>query len=411
VKIDPSQHQETTNQSGGATLGLAVWARIVSELAELQDAASRESPGSVVNPICGKPYVVDTCCAAAVFAGEYQRTGDERWRTRAADAVAAARRGGLFRGVHEPNWDLFGWHDVAESLTATGIAVDAYCDSLNRLGLVPNDDQVEDLLALLLRCRTAGGGFAHNTQTPGQRTPEVQNATASALNLLGRLGRGKRTENHPVCAGRGATLSRLGRGQTASGFWPYHYPRSTLRKTLDMPLKVLLMPTRYPVYLGYGDVGDVAHHLMALYFATGYFSSSGTTAATTMLASGWGWIRKRLVHAEDHGLAIDWTVDPAPQSPRYSNSRDTNAYFLILGAIPGLTSLGIVDKTESGAVAEALLAHVGSALISNPGRMPCIVPCEGPVEVVRNVLPMFEQSVAWKGRLMVEVILAVDQHA
>jgi hypothetical protein len=393
------------------TPGLAVWGRIVSELADLQDAASTESPGSVVNPICGGPYIVDTCCAAVVFAAEYQRTGDKRWQARANDAVTAARSGVLFQGIHEPAWDVLGWHDVPESLAATGIAIDAYCDALNRLGRVLNEDQVEDLLALLLRCRTDEGGFTHNAPTPGREAPEVQNATASALNLLGRLGRGKTTEGHPVYAGLDATLLRLGRGQSASGFWPYFHPRSRLRKALNMPLKILLMPRRYSLYLHSGDVGDVTHHLMTLYFATGYLSSSGTTVGRSMLASGWDWIRRHLVYGEDHSLAIDWALDPAPTSPQYSNSRDTNAYFLILGAIPGLASLGIVDQTESKVLEEALLAHVSLTLTSEPGRMPCVMPYEGPPEVVRNVLPMFEQSVAWKGRLAAGVILAREKDA
>jgi hypothetical protein len=49
--------------------------------------------------------------------------------------------------------------------------------------------------------------------------------------------------------------------------------------------------------------------------------------------------------------------------------------------------------------------------MSEPGRTPCVTPHEGPPEIVRNILPMFEQSVAWKGCLMAEVILAQDKNA
>lgn len=412
MKSDPSEHLARPNDSGvGVTRGLVMWYRIVTELAGLQDAAPPELLGFVVNPILGGPYIVDTCCAAAVFAAEYQRTGDKRWERRANDAVTAARSGVLFGGIHEPAWDVSGWHDVPESLTATGIAVDAYWDALDRLGLALNEDQVGDLVAFVLRCRTESGGFAHNVLSPGQWAPDVQNATASALNMLGRLSRGKTREGGPGWAGLEETLRRLGRGQSASGFWPYRYPRSRLRKALDMPLKGLLMPQRYAFYLGSGDVGDITHHAMTLYFAAGHVSSSATAAGRRMLASGWTWIKNRLVHGKHDSLAIDWAIDPMPTSPQYSNVRDTNAYFLILGAIPRLTLLGILDRTESGAIADAILAHVGSTLISELGHAPCVRPCEGSPEVVRNVLPMFEQSVAWKGRLAADAILGLGKDA
>ncbi len=387
------------------TSSLAVWDRILTELAGLQDAAPPESPGSVVNPIVGVPYIVDTCCAAAVFAAEYQRTGDRRWQRRANDAVTAAGIG-LFQGIHEPAWDVMGWHDVPKSLTATGIAIDAHCAALDRLGLAHDADRVGDLAAFVSRCRREDGGFAHNALTPGQRAPEVQNATASALNMLGRVRRGGTTEGRYNRTELDAILRRLGRGQSASGFWPYFSPRSTLRKALDMPLRIALMPHRYRLYRDAGDFGDFTHHAMTLYFAAGYVSSSTTAAGTRMLASGWTWIRDRLVYGEDHSLAVDWATDPPLESPHYSNARDTNAYFLILGTMPRLTALGILGQAEYSGLAEGLLAHIDSTLIAEPGRTPCIAPCEGPPEVVRNVLPMFEQSVAWKGRLAAEVILA-----
>jgi len=232
---------------------------------------------------------------------------------------------------------------------------------------------------------------------------EVQNATASALNLLSRLTTGNPTGGHPVCAGLDATLRRLGRGQSASGFWPYHYPGSRFREALNaLPFSHLLRPRRL---FSYATHGDVTHHLMTLYFATGYFVASGAGAATGMLAAGWGWIRKRLVDGGDRSVCIDWAADPAPRSPCFSNARDTNAYFLILGALPRLAALGIVGRDEVGAIAEGLLAHIAAQLMAEPACKPCITPCEGPPKIVRNILPMFEQSVAWKGRLMADVIL------
>ena len=72
--------------------------------------------------------------------------------------------------------------------------------------------------------------------------------------------------------------------------------------------------------------------------------------------------------------------------------------------MPRLVSLGIVDQDESLTTTKALLAHVDANLMAAPGSTPCIAVSQGPLEVGRNILPMFEQSVAWKGRLMIDVI-------
>jgi hypothetical protein len=379
-----------------------VWSRIVSELAQLQDAAPADSPGTVVNPVCGAPYVLDACCAAAVFAAEHRRTEDERWRQRAVAAVRAAQSHGIFRGIDEPAWDALGWHKVTGSLPATGIAIDAYCDALKRLELPVEEDQVDRLLAFLSRCRTEKGGFVHNALRPGEQKQEVQNATATALNLLGRFRREKNVDGHSLYAGLETTVSRLSRGQSGSGFWPYHYPGARWKQAVDRPvLNTVLRPRRFFFYRG---CGDITHHLMTLYFAAQYFSSTTARADAGMLTPGWRWIEKRLVRGADDSVSIDWSEDPAPTSPQFSNARDANAYFLILGVLPLLAALRTMDRDESDAISQGLMAHIDSRLISR-GQTPCVIPYEGPIETVRNILPMFEQSVAWKGRLMANIFL------
>ncbi len=383
--------------------GQAIWGRIVSELARLQDAAPAESPGAVVNPVCGAVYVVDTSCAAAVFATEYQRTKDVRWKDRALAAVRAVEAYGIFRPIDEPEWGETGWHNVSGSLPATGIAVDAYFTALDRLELPRETDPVDTLLAFLSRCRTSDGGFAHNTLSDAQRRPDVQNATANALNLLGRLRSRAGSDDHTLFTGLDATVSRLRRGQTSSGFWPYRYPGARWKEAVDRRgLRTLLRPRRFFVY---GAGGDLTHHLMTFFFAAQYCASAAVPTDPRMLEAGWRWIVQRLVRVADGSVSIDWSSDQSPTSPRFSNARDTNAYFLILGMLPALAVVGVIAPDESAAVAHGLMAHVDSRLMSSsPGHSTCVVPYEGPVEIVSNILPMFEQSVAWKGSLMANAI-------
>ena len=388
-----------------STPGLTLWGRIVTELADMQDSAPPQSRGFVVNPICGTPYLVDTCCAAAVFAAEYQRTDDRRWRARADDALRAARSGAVFRGISEPEWDsVNGWRDRPDSLPPTAIAVDAYLDAAARLELATDEDELWELLEFLRRCRTTKGGFAHNVCITGDEL-EVQNAAASVLYLLAQVPHGSRGEGHPLSAQVDSIAARLRRGQAASGFWRYYYPgrKVALREAVRRAALTVLRRSSTEPDAVWG--GAVMHHLMTLYFAAKYSSFSSGDRRRVMVASAWGWIRNRLVPSPDRGLAIDWSVELTPHSPEPSNGRDTNAYFLILGALPHLVSMGVVGKHESSEVGEALLAHVASNLTSEPGRTPCVTPHEGPPEIVANFLPMFEQSAAWKGALLAETVM------
>ena len=123
--------------------------------------------------------------------------------------MAAAVSGALFQGIAEPTWDVFGWHDVPESLPATAIAVDAYQAALARLHLSLDREAVSDLLRFLSTCRTERGGFAHNPPGAEHAAAYVQNATASALDLTARF----RSTDDPVDTALVATMLRLKRGQ------------------------------------------------------------------------------------------------------------------------------------------------------------------------------------------------------
>lgn len=395
--------------SNAAVPALQVWNRIVAELAELQDQASPGEPGAVVNSICRMPYVVDTCSAARVFATEYRRTDDLRWRQRAESALAAARARGPLAGIAEPAWNVLGWHDVPECLSVTGMALDACWGAMDLLGSTAERFDAAPVLDFLLRCRGRHGGFAHNALAEGSTAPEVQNTTATALNILAHLAGDPNAAGHPLYRGLAAARARLREGQCSDGFWPYHHPGGRLRESLDRPpFNRILRPRRF---FAYRRRGDVMHHLMTLHFAAGYFATSQCRTDIGMLESAWNWIRKHLVRDTSGGLAFDWAPDVPPEWPVYSNSLDTNAYFLLIGTIPQLVTLDIATRNEAGSIADGVLAHVAAHLLPAHARPPCITPYEGPRELVRNILPMFEQSVAWKGCLLARYVLARDQGA
>ena len=119
---------------------------------------------------------------------------------------------------------------------------------------------------------------------------------------------------------------------------------------------------------------------------------------------GWNWIYKHLIKKHDEKIQIDWDWEPASYTPRSSNFRDTNSYFVILSMLPYLTHSHVVGE-EAFQIAEGLLAHIKDQLLRAEGFFPCIVPHEGPKEILRNIFPCVEESVAWKGALLSDLVL------
>ena len=91
-----------------------------------------------------------------------------------------------------------------------------------------------------------------------------------------------------------------------------------------------------------------------------------------------------------------------PRSTRTPEILD--AYFLILGTLPLLSALGLISVGDVSSIQGGLSAHVEAKLMSRNGRAPCVAPTEGPPDIVRNILPMVEQSAAWKCRLLADVV-------
>lgn len=145
------------------------------------------------------------------------------------------------------------------------------------------------------------------------------------------------------------------------------------------------------------------HQAMTLYFLAKYFSLAQNHKEALIVSRGWRWIKEHFINGEK-GLAIDWSWEPVPALPEYCNFRDTNSYFWILGLLPSLESLGVINKDESTTVADGIINYINNNLLEKDGKVPCVIPHEGPPEVLRNILPMFEQGVAWKGSFLADVI-------
>lgn len=378
---------------------LKIWDAIVSELAFLQDLAPQNQNGQVVNSITNEVYILDTACAAKVFAVEYQRTGNEDFHRRAISALDSISSQKLTSGLPEPIWDSLGWHEVFGSLAATGMALDAIFDAERILGYKKiKDDDFNLLLSFLNQCYYGKGRFAHNRIENDIIPSDVQNTTSIALYLLEFLYQNHLKIEHNLFTQREQSVRHLRCGQNPQGYWSYTYPKY---KWVGIIFRV------YPPYYRRWkelDYRDFLHQIMTLYFVTRYYEISPQKKYIETVYQGWDWVKKHIIFNGDE-MIIDWSYESVPTSPRYCNLRDTNTYFWIMALLPHLIKMNVITKSESDEFVSGITNHIDRNLMRGIGEKPCIVSNEGPTEILRNILPMFDQGVAWKGAFLSELIL------
>jgi len=379
---------------------LSIWTRIVSELALNQDQAPEETAGQVVNSICKMPYILDTACAAKVFAVEYQRTGSEDFHKRAISALDSISTLQVTSGLPEPIGESLGWHEVPGSLAATGMALDFIFDAERILGYTKfKDRDFGSFLSFLSKCYNGKGRFAHNCIVEGRVPSDVQNTTSVALYLLEHLYQDHHETGNFLFTQRELSIRHLYYGQTHDGYWPYTYPKYEWVRTIIQHLYPSL-GKRWRQHFAYRDI---LHHVMTLYFITRYFETSLQKKYIKTVTLGWDWVKNHMIINGDE-MVIDWSYESVPTSPCYCNLRDTNTYFWIMALLPHLKKMSVITKSESDEFIYGITNHIERGLMSGVEEKPCIVPHEGPTEILRNILPMFDQGVAWKGAYLAEII-------
>ncbi|MDH7500153.1 MAG: hypothetical protein QHH30_07185 [candidate division NC10 bacterium] len=391
-----------------------IWTRIRDELAYLQDLASEEHPGEVINPIYGAVFSRDTAFAAQVFATEFRRTQEERWKERASAALGALNRIDIYRGVDEPVWNRYGWHLKRGSLATTGMLLDAVWEAQRLLDMerkTPGDWLA--LSSYLASCRVAPGLFAHDAVQPRTSPPAVHNTTAIALYLVEYMALKMDDSSRSVFRERQQAYVALQRGQRPDGFWPYIFPGAAQQIYFRLPSTARLFLRELP-FLGRmlhrdGDrsifFGDIVHHCLVVYYLAKSLSLSGKIGPLReTLKRGWKWITAQMRETPEEGFRLDFASEPVPKGPRYCNFRETTSYFLILASLPLLSSLGVINQDDR-AIAEEILIHIQNHLLEKEGTIPAIKPYEGPVEVLRYILPRVGESVAWKGGCLSSLVL------
>jgi hypothetical protein len=392
---------------------LHIWSLIRDELASLQDQAPDEFRGQVANPISGSVYVRDTAFAAQIFATEYRRTQDRRWLDRAKAALCALDQMDTYGGLDEPIWNRYGWHFSKGSLATSGMLLDAVWEARNLVDMErPTRDQWQRLCRYLESCRVGPGLFAHNTVKAGNKPAAVQNTTAIALYLLECMSSKIPNSDMPILQERDLVYSTLKRGQRLDGFWPYAYPGITQRIYLYSPSPLRALARSLPVlnkhFCPGGDrsitFGDTVHHCLTLYYLCKSMLLRGSGGCgISVPRNAWKWIQGHLLQTEEAGLSLNFAAEPVPHAPRYCNFRETTSYFLILATLPLLARMGVVGD-ERREISLRILTHIRGNLLEQEGACPVIKPYEGPIEILRCILPRVGESGAWKGGCLSAVV-------
>jgi hypothetical protein len=393
---------------------LRIWSSITDELALHQDRAPGDFRGQVVNPISGMIYARDTAFSAKVFATEYRRTGEEKWLLRSKGALDSLSKVDVYSGIDYPIWTRYGWDYEKGSLAPTGMSLDAIWDTKSLLGLKDEGkEQWNRLFRYLEGCLVGPGLFAHALMQPRTDPPAIQNTTAIALYLLEYAASKVGDANDLVLKERDLALLSLSRGQRIDGFWPYIYPGPMQQFFFRFPairpfIRRLPIVRRYFYKAGDRSVffGDVVHHCLVFYYLVkSILLREPNFPYVAVVNRGWEWIYKHLVETSYGGLRVDFDWEPKPLVPRYCNFRETSTYFLILATLLLLARMGVIGD-EFRSIASGLLIHIENSLLENEGTFPGIKPYEGPVAVLRNILPRVGESVAWKGSCLCQLVLA-----
>lgn len=391
---------------------LRIWSRIVDELTFHQKLAPDEFRGQVINPISGSIYSRDTAFAAQVFATEHRRTGEKKWLSRTLSALNSLGKMNIHSGLDEPIWNRYGWHFNKGSLATTGMLLDAVWEAMNLLDLRHEEEQWQRLFRYLESCLVGPGLFAHDSVKLGINSPAVQNTTAIALYLLTYAASKIDDVNDPISKERDLTLLSLCKGQRTDGFWPYIYPGAMQQYVFRFPftrqfVRYLPIIRKYFYRVGSQSVffGDAVHHCMVFYYLVKSISlHEPKYPYVSVVNRGWKWICNRLLETPNSGLRFDFDWEPKPTVPCYCNFRETSTYFLILATLPLLVRIGVI-RNDCHSTSSGLLTHIENNLLERKGTFPSIRPYEGPVEVLRNILPRVGESVAWKGSCLCQLVL------
>lgn len=379
-----------------------VWQLIVSDV-----RASQLGDGSTRNPVVKTTYPREAAFSASILAANYRTSSASHDLELANRNISFLNQKITESGVifDEPIWTPRGENIRRGSLPATVYlfeALDAACIRLDK-ELFKNKHNI-DLLKYLENCEIRQNIFAHDEIRDKNENlaHPVINTSLMAIWLRQQL--------TPANDNIEKIDNQLKKHQRNSGLWPYLYSRFLFERILD---RFVLFPKKSKFILILRKLlkdrsfffSDFHHHAVCLQY---YLKCSNTMSPKREknIMKAWHFIESKFLYNTNQ-ISLDFSWEPQPNFPRYSNFKDTTTYFIVMEILYLFHKRNIFSKDYVLEISEGFCAHILQNLIvdTNTKISPRIPAYEGSIDEIELIFPRPAESVHHKGHLMSNMYL------
>ena len=319
---------------------------------------SQNQDGSTVNPVVASIYYREAAFSANVLSTNARlmdESSDEKLAIRNLEFVSNAleQYGVVF---DEPIWTPRGEGVRKGSLPATVYLFDALESScVNLHAESPIDKYEQPLSTYVGDCEMGANLFAHDVLNAEkmQFVHPVINTSLMANWIRGRV---HATETRSL-------IKLLSKNQREEGVWPYIFSEFYSERFLDK-WRNFIPRSSSLIFLCLKLIkdrsfffADFHHHAVTLQYLLKGVSHYGAEESK-IVNKAWGFITSH-VHDRDLGSkALDFSWEPQPNFPRYSNFKDTTTYFIIMEVLFLLVDRGFATKSYALDFCEGISKHI-----------------------------------------------------
>tara|TARA_B100000780_G_scaffold278245_1_gene251153 strand:- start:11392 stop:12567 length:1176 start_codon:yes stop_codon:yes gene_type:complete len=361
--------------------------------------------GATKNPVVEEVYVREAAFSSNILATNYLVNKIE-------DDLLVAKKNHSFvlsmisDGVtfNEPIWTPRGESLRKGSIPATIYLFEAMEKSSRKLNEdSPINNNKDDLSSYIESCYLGNNHYAHDTvdKKSNEKVYPVLNTTLMAEWMKFR-----------ITSKANKRLSKtLRKEQLKSGLWPYLVSTIPFEKMLDkfssiLPKSSLLKTICLKIFKDKSlFFADFHHHVVTLQ----YFIKSQdefNKDEIKIINNGWTFIENN-IKKSDSGWSLNFSWEPQPNIPRYSNFKDSTTYFLIMDVLFLMYQKDILKKNDILNTANMLSKHMIKKLSFKDkisGKW-CFLAYEGSDSEIELIFPRPAESIFHKAHLMSELII------
>lgn len=361
--------------------------------------------GATKNPVVNSVYVREAAFSSNILATNYlinKNKEDLLISNKNHSFVLSKLQDGV--KFNEPIWTPRGESIRKGSVPATVYLFDAMEKSsqkLNRGSLIK--DYKDELEIYINSCYLGNNHYAHDSidKNLNEIVYPVLNTTLMAEWI-----------KYEISSEENKTLYKtLRKEQLKNGQWPYLASTIPFERYIDrfssiLPKSSFLKKLCLKVFKDRSFFfADFHHHVVTLQ----YFLKSQEKLSKhdkKIVNDGWMFIENN-IKKSDSGWSLDFTWEPQPNVPRYSNFKDSTTYFLIMDVLFLMHKKNIFDKETILHITEMLSKHLLDKLVfknKSSGKFG-LLPYEGKDSEIGLIFPRPAESIFHKAHLMSELII------